>query len=246
MFKWIFKGLDAVGHYETIQSILHVEFVRTLLVPAVTTALTVVAGYVQGLPIMWIMVGGSLVFMGVTQGMLRAAELRLMANPLNKLVVVNVHFARDMASAPMPPQGNRHQRRTQAVVPQMIPGHSIVLGVPRELEWGQIGVEIKNNAVFPISIILQDANSEIAELRPRRGNFPKAPSLMQPGASVTVMDDRIEMNDVACGRLAGKLDMLIKYGLRGDEEFEMRLLADLEIVMEPSGMVLQVVAHWRV
>jgi hypothetical protein len=246
LIRWFFKGLDAVGHYETVQSILHTEFVRTLLVPAVTTALTVVTGYLQGLPIMWIMVGGALVFMAVTQGMLRAAELRLMANPENKVVVVAVHFGRDLTAATMPATGNRRQRRAQAAAAlQMIPAHHIVHGVSRELEWGQVAVEVRNNAVFPISMILHDAKTEVAELRPRRGDFPRSPSTIQPGATVRITDDRIEMNSTPCGRLSGKLEMLINYGLKGDEKFEMHLLADLEIIMEPSGFVVQVMASWR-
>jgi hypothetical protein len=248
MFKRIVKILDAIGHYETVESIVHMEFVRTLLLPTVWTVLTVVAGYLQGVPIMWIMVGAALVFMAITQSILRADELRERKNPQNKLALVGVHFNRDLTPASMPatPSNGSKQRKGVLQLPQqMIPAHQVVPGVPRTLDLAQVSVEVKNNATFPISCILQQSETEVAGITPPRSAFPKTPATIAAGTTSRVNDDRMQMNGLPCGRLPGKVDMLIKYGLKGKEVFELRVVADLEIVMDSSGAVMQVAANLK-
>ena len=45
--------------------------------------------------------------------------------------------------------------------------------------------------------------------------------------------------------MAGKLDMLLRYGRSGKENIEMRLIADLDIVMEDFGLVSAVITGWK-
>ena len=76
MLKFIRSVLDWIGHFETIRTIVHTEFVRTLLLPTAWTVLVAAGGYVQGIPLMWIMMAAALTFMAVTQALLRADELK--------------------------------------------------------------------------------------------------------------------------------------------------------------------------
>jgi hypothetical protein len=99
---------------------------------------------------------------------------------------------------------------------------------------------------FPRShAFLQSAETEVASLKPPRSTFPKNASTITPGGTFAISDEAIDMGSMDCGRLPGKLDMLIKYGIPGKETFELRLMGDLDIAMERYGLVTQVGASWR-
>jgi hypothetical protein len=72
---------------------------------------------------------------------------------------------------------------------------------------------------------------------PPRSVFPKPPATVEPGASVRVLDDRIPMEEFPCQHLGGKMDLLIKYGRKGNEKFELRVNGPVKIQMENSGFV---------
>ncbi len=246
------RFVEWLGRFETLHILLSGEFVRTLLWPTVSAVLTGATGILGGVPLMWVFMASALTFMAVTQSLLRADEWRERKDPLNKISVVGTYFAGELAPAPLPispPAGNRHQRRAQIAQPQgpvrILPPNALVAGVPRTLDGGQISVEIKNSASFPISVILQNAATEVDGKTPPRSVFPKPAGTIPPGGRARVPDERINMNGTPCGRLSGKLDMLIKYGLPGEENLELRLIAELDIVMEDFGLVTQVLAGWR-
>ena len=46
MFEKFRKALEWFGHFETINAILHIEFVRTLLLPTLVAAMTGTAGFI--------------------------------------------------------------------------------------------------------------------------------------------------------------------------------------------------------
>ena len=118
-------------------------------------------------------------------------------------------------------------------------------GIKRTIEDMQLAVVLRNTATFPISCILQSANTEIATFKPPRSIFPKNASTLSPGATFSIPDEKIDMDNIPAGRLAGKLDMHIKYGLLGKETYELHLVCDVDIVMEDYGLVTQVAATWR-
>ena len=119
----------------------------------------------------------------------------------------------------------------------MISSSQIVQNVSRTLDKAQIGVELTNNSYFPISVILEKAETEIEGETPPRSAFPKPPGIIDPGASVRFMDDRIEMDQIPCQHLGGKIDMLIKYGRRGSEKYEMHVKGPVKIQIESNGFV---------
>ena len=249
--KIIKPVLEWIGHAETLHTIAQAEFFRTLFWPGVATVTTAITGVLGGIPVMWVIVGSAVAFMATSQGLLRASEYLERKNPLNKLSLRGAYFTCDLTPAPLPlppPSGNRRQRRARRAQSQQPPSiltpSMINPGVPRNLDKGQLSVELKNNASFPISCILYNAATEVAGMTPPRTTFPKIASTVQPGNIFRITDDAINMNGLPCGRLAGKINMIIKYGLPGKERFELRLNGTVDIVMENFGIVTQVNVGW--
>lgn len=239
MLKFIRSVLDWIGHFETIQTIVHTEFVRTLLLPTVWTVLVAAGGYVQGIPLMWIMMAAALTFMAVTQALLRADELKERKNPEHKLTYAIV-FQMDLNEAPMPLVGNRQQRRGQQVrkMPrQMLSPTQLSPQVSRKIKKGQLGIEVTNNANFPISACLLNADTEIEDFSPPRSDFPKNIVLIAAKDKMRFMDDAMELDDIACQKLNGEMDITVRYGLPGKERYDLKVKGPVQINMEHYGFV---------
>jgi hypothetical protein len=235
MWKRFIKPiLEWVGHIEAIRAIIHTEFFRILLLPTVSTVAAAIAGVAQKMPIIWVIVGCSLVFMAVTQGLLRADEYRERKNPQNKLKFVKVIIHQDLeggtgelALVPRNRQQRRALQRTSAITPFS----------PRNLAKAQVGVELRNDATFPISCILVDADTEVGGKNPPRSKFPRERSVAKSGTTFQVLDDPIDMEGARCERMEGFLNMKIKYGLPGKEVFDLDFDGKLDILMERFGLI---------
>jgi hypothetical protein len=84
MFKknpiiWV---LEWLGHYQTIQTIIQAHFVRTLLLPVVTAVAAAVFGWIEHIPLMWVIMAVALAFMGAMQGVLSSSEYLERKNPV--------------------------------------------------------------------------------------------------------------------------------------------------------------------
>ncbi len=217
------------------------------LLPTVLTVLTGGAGLFGGQPLMWVIMASALTFAGSMVGLLGGSLYLERKNPHNKLKYKGTHFQHDLDPAPMPALGNRHQRRGQAARgQQMLQPAELVIGVPRTLEKGQIAVELKNEATFPISFILASAETEVEGITPPRAHYPKDAITIFPGNTVQTSDAAIILNSLPCGRLTGKMEFKIRYGQPGEEKFEMLLKANLDIHMETFGFVSSVRSAWTV
>ncbi len=258
MWLWnrlIKPALEWTGHYESVQSLLHTEIYKQTLGPLFSGGTVAVLGYSEGIQWMWIAMASSVVVMAVTSTRIRAAEWAERNNPRHKLVATGVHFAASLLPTDVPEReigsvGNRSERRSGRAPRHVMPAHTLSEGqlqtdVPRELATGQIIVQMKNNAPFPISVALVAAETEVVGKRPPRTSFPKPPSTIPPGETAGIPDAAIQMDGIPCGRMAGKLDMLLKYGRPGKETIEMRLIADLDIVIEDFGLVSAVISGWK-
>lgn len=230
--------LEWLGRIETIHALVTSEFIRTLLLPTVVTVIGAGVGVLQGVPLMWIIVGSSLIFMAITQSLLRTDEYKERRNPQNKLKVV-VIFQMDLVPAAVPFMGNRKQRLAQKATGQepRVLQTDINPYVNRIMSIGQLGVQLTNTATFPISCYLESAKTDIEGIMPPRSDFPKPPCVIPTGGKVRVVDDRIELDDMPCHTLSGNLDMLIKYGLPGKEHFELRVNGPVEVHMTTWGLV---------
>ena len=252
--KWG-RILEFLGLAHFAHALIHTEFVRTLLWPVVLTLLTGGAGVLGGVPAMYILVGCAVTFGGIATGVLRISEFRERQTPLNKLAVLAVQALCSLTPAPLllpMLQGNRRQRRavqSGAVPPPPAPmtlsKGEVVPGIKRTIEDMQLAVVLRNTATFPISCILQSANTEIATFKPPRSIFQKNASTLSPGATFSIPDEKIDMDNIPAGRLAGKLDMHIKYGLLGKEIYDLYLSCEVDIVMEDYGLIKQVTAMWH-
>src|SRR5439155_15172519 len=94
---------------------------------------------------------------------------------------------------------------------------------------------------FPISCILQSAETDIEGIEPPRSAFPKSAAVVPAGDKIRIVDDRIQLEKMSCHRLTGNIDLLIKYGLPGKEHFELHVKGGVDIVMEKYGLVSQVI-----
>src|SRR5258708_25505984 len=106
--RWRF--LEWFGRAHAIHAILQTEFVRTWLLPLLSSVLTGTSGAIGGIPLMWVMMASAIVFAAVTLGSMGALGLRVQTSPQNKLAYKTV-FHCDFTPREMPLIGNRHQRR---------------------------------------------------------------------------------------------------------------------------------------
>ena len=231
MFKTL---VDWIGRFATIQAIVQSQFLQTWFWPMVGGLATTVSGLLQGVPVMWALMAGTIAFASVTVGMLALIGVRMQLSPQNKLLH-KVIFHHDLTPREAPLIGTRQQRRAQER--QILSKSQVVPNVNRTLDKSQLGLELTNNAFFPISIILERAETEIEGETPPRSVFPKPPAIIEPGQSMRVLDDSISMEEIACQQLGGKIDILIKYGKKGSEKFELHVKGAVKIQMESNGFV---------
>jgi len=234
MLKRVQKVLEWIGHIETIHTIIQAEFFRTLFWPTVATVTTALSGWLGGVPLMWIVMATALTFMAVSAGMLTASMYLERKNPLNKLQITKTLFNYDLVPITPP---NRHQERaTPKRGTPAVPAF-------RHFVHGQLGIEILNRASFPISIIVEDAQTEIEGVEPPRVKYPRPPTIIHPHTTMWVHDGRIDMKNSVCDDLDGKMDIKIKYGLPGEEQFDLTQKGTVEVFMEPFGYLKGVYFH---
>jgi hypothetical protein len=211
------RVLEWIAHFETVHSIVQAEFFRTLFWPTLATLMTGAAGILGHIPLMWILMATILAFMGASVELLAASLYIERKNPQNKLTYLGTHLNRDLHPTPVPVFGNRRQRlaqKAQGQDKQTLTDQQMMVGVRRTLDKAQIAVQVQNNATFPISVILESAETEIEGFKPPRGKFPKERTVIFPGnPPVFVSDDAIEMEEYESQRMAGKIDWVLKYGL---------------------------------
>jgi hypothetical protein len=241
MWKSIIKpALEWIGHFEAVKAIVYSEFFRATLLPLVWTVLTAVAGYTQGIPLMWVMVGTAASFMFVVLAMAGTYALKQQQTPQNRLTY-NVVYQGDLTPANPPLLGNRHQRRSQRRQPhQQLSATQLDPHVSRTIDKGQLGIEVTNNALFPISLIFVSAKSEIEGFEPPRTDYPKPPIMIAAGQKIRVCDEAMEMEQFPCQKLSGELDLFVRYGLPGKERFELHVKGPVSVVMEHYGFVSSV------
>jgi hypothetical protein len=198
---------------------------------------------------MWVIMASAVVFGGATTGMLRGSEYIERKNPRNKLIWEGTEVGAELLPTTMTApiaQGNRHQRRGSAknIAIQTLASNQLSPNVNRQIVWCNIGVKVVNKATFPISCYVQFSETQIDGMTPPRATFPRDKMSILPGNFVIFRDDPIQMNGSPAGRLAGKMDFWIKYGLPGKETFDLRLKGNLDVSMEPWGLIMGVV-RWR-
>jgi len=139
--KLVGRALDAIGHAQTVQTIVQAEFVRTLLLPMVTAVATGAAGIFGHVPLMWVIMATALAFAGAAMGILSASTYLERKNPAHKLTVIKNLFNFELVPINGP---NRKHRRAAAKE-----GAEPAVPAFRHFVKGQLGVEVWNRSSFP-------------------------------------------------------------------------------------------------
>jgi hypothetical protein len=227
----MWEGIKRLGRwiagFEAIRAIVQSDFVRTLLWPYFGAAMTAVAGYLQNVPWMWVIMASALTFMAILQGMLRGAELIDRKNPLNKLRLVETVVNYDL-------------HPTSDGIVYAVRGAGAPPGPPRSIARIQLGVRLLNRASFPISVVIESAETEIEGKLPPRIKYPSPPLPLLPGTGGVFHDGTIDVGSIPCGEVTGKMDLRIKYGLPGKERFRMNFIGTIRIYFFPDGRIAEV------
>lgn len=233
--------LFSFGH--ALHSIIHSEIVRTILVPVVMTMATGTAGALGGVPLMWVIMASCVAFGSVSAGFLAVNAYKERTTPENKLRFNGCVFNFELAQTPQP---NRKQRRATASATRRDAQDELQPQV-REITIAQLGVELWSSATFPLSVILEDAESEFEGETPPRTKYPKERSPVLPGVPFRVCDTRMTLdNAVECGRLEGKCRFKIKYGHIGKEIYTMELrMRRVDILMDVNGFYRGNQVEWE-
>jgi hypothetical protein len=218
--------IDWIGRAQVVQSIL--TFIKPFVWPWLVAMVTGAAGYWGHQPLMWIVMAAALTFMGTVVGVFFADAFRDRKSPLNKILYTGTAVNYDLKAMP------RQSRRAAAT------------GIlqARILDKMQVGVFMHNSAPFPISAILEDAETEMEGLQPPRSLFPRAATVIVPGNTVLIMDDPIDMDGHICEKMEGRMNMKIKYGYPGKEKFTMQFKGRVEALMRPEGFLQGTYTHW--
>jgi hypothetical protein len=216
------------------------EFAQTVLAPAVMTAATGTAGYLGGIPAMWIIMASSITFAVIVMGLLFISIYRERESAEGKLRFTSTVFQYDL----IPFKPNRPQRRAAG---QQYGVKAIILEPSiRHIENGQLGVEVFNGGTFPLSVILEAADTAIENKTPPRVQYPKPASLLLPGLPARICDERISLNSMECRRLEGRCYMSIRYGRPGKERYRLDLrLKKVDIHLQPNGMYAGNYTEWE-
>ena len=219
-------GLDAVGRAQVVQSIY--AFLAKAGITTGVTVVTVVAGIFESCPIVLLAPLGALAFMGSTVGLYYLSAYGYTQTPANKLRYVGT-----MAPIDLDP-GKKSKKAL------------ITHGTPifRTISKAQLGVQLQNHAHFPISAYIESAASAVEDNTPPRTEYPKEPVTILPGNTVFMCDEPIAMESHLCGRLEGRMDIIVKYGKPGKEKFELSFNGRVEIFMTAEGLVQATYTHW--
>lgn len=224
------KFLDWLGRFQIIQALGHYAWAY---IPALWVVLTGSAGIVGGAPLMYVMVAVTVVAAFALWAFQLFSVQKDYNSPLNKLKILNTVFAHDLAPAE---EHNRQIRRGVAKTKLIVPAR------PRRITKCQLGVEVLNTASFPISVIAWSAETELYGKNPPRTKYPKLPALLQPGGTVWIHDEPIELN-APCELLNGSINITIRYGKPGDEKYTLVHNGTVEVFMEPVGFLKGVYFH---
>lgn len=206
-----------------------------------TGAATGAAGILGGVPAMWVIMASTLAFAGMAVGLFTVSAYRQKETPEGKLRYNGTIFNFDLFPVP----DNRKTRRvTASAGRRVIPTN--VEPLIRELQYAQLGIELINYADFPMSLIVESADTEVEGKTPPRARYPKPPITVLPGIPVRVCDDRIDVDRLKCDRLEGKMRIAIKYGRSGKEIHELKIRAQrVDVLMQPNGFCAGTHTGWE-
>lgn len=189
-------------------------------------------GIMEHADVMWIIMAASLTFMSVVVGFYYLRMISIIFSPLNKLRYSGTIINHDLD----PLSINRSAKRS--LVHQG-------MQATRNLSRIQIGVSLYNSGHFPISARLELAETTIESLTPPRVKYPRDFVTIFPGNNVFMIDEAIDMKGHPCDRIEGKMKIIVKYGNKNDEKYELSFIGKIEAFFQPNGFMQGNYTHWE-
>ncbi len=227
MPKFLKDILEWCGHAQTLQSII-----GAAKWPAGAAMLTGLTGYLQEMPYMWIIMASALVFMGIAVGITYVDYYKNSKSPRNKIRYIGTMVNYDLIEL------NRHGNKAN----KKLAKNNVIL--TRQIDKVQIGVQLRNDATFPISVILFSAKTEMEKIEPPRSDYPKKPIVLLSGNTLQMMDVPIPMGGIECKKLEGRMELVIKYGLKGKENEVLEFKGRIDAMMLPAGFINGIYTSW--
>lgn len=218
--------LDWIGRWQILQGIFSAKWATG------AAMLTAASGYLGDLPLMWILMASALVFMAISVALVQTDYNREIKTPLNKLRYTNT-----LVNYELVPLNRRTARAKDKLSEQN-------KGLLRHIDKVQIGVSLRNIANFPISVILENAETKMEGKEPPREKYPKKPTILLPGNTLWISDAAIPMENIPCEKLEGEMKIKIRYGLQGKENFSLDFNGKVEALMQPVGFVTNIYTTW--
>lgn len=217
MFKKIWRIISDAG---TLWG-----FLPTTITAASTGALWLVAmtigGYLQGIPLFYIMLAIPLAAAAIATFLLRASEWRQRITASGKLnfngVALGIDFTRDHGGTPV--------------------------GIIR----GQVRLLLTSRAEFPLSFVIDDLHSSIQGRFPP--HMPRADSgaIIAVGEVKTYSDHVIDMAGIGLPeRLTGSADFKLKFGHHNREKYPMSKKIEFECVYDQEKRTYNILGHKEV
>ena len=180
--------------------------VATYVAAGLWVAVMAVAGYVQQIPIFWIMMGLPLAGAAIFTFTLRVSEWRERQRVENKL-----------------------QYCRPRVMQKKKPGTD-------DLEGFSIGFELVNKATFPVEFELKSLNTRIGDVYPPNKPYAKRNIVMPPGSTGWFDDWIIKVDSTPSREpLEGKIDFTITFGRPGALKHTLARQATVHIGFTPDG-----------
>jgi hypothetical protein len=226
-FKPITSALDWIGRYQVVQSLLAVKW------PAGLALLAAMSGYVGHAPLMWIVMATAMTFMAGIVAIFFSNQYSQNRTPAHKL-----RYNGTLTNCSVMPLNRKSKRAAQSVTGDT---QSVV---QRHIDKIQIGVSLFNSAPFPIFVHIEHAETEMESKTPPRTKYPKDSVEILPGNVVFMTDQPISMDGHPCERIEGKMDIIVKYGRKNDEKYELRFKGKVEALIRPDGFLQGNYTHW--
>ena len=160
--------------------------------PWVLAAMTAFSGYMEGIPWVYVIPLAAFAFAATITGILRFDEWRARRSPQNKIRQISHIVQVDVD----------HTKN------------------PKLVQHIQLGVDLLNEATFPLSYIFESGDSMVMGEQSPKGKFPHGPITIRPGQIFRSTDERITMPEMQLGRFEGHVNFKMRYGHPGREKFE--------------------------
>jgi hypothetical protein len=166
----------------------------TYVTTAIWATAMSIAGYAQGVPIMWIMMAIPLAAAGFVTLAIRTAEWREKTNPEDKLKFLGIQLAGDYRKD----------------------GKGKIVALNRM----QVRLLFHNAASFPINFIVDEYSSSFDGRVPPAAPWDNKSGLMTPGEIKFFADHPVEMGSLPIkdGQIEGVAKFVVKYGPLGREQ----------------------------